>query len=238
MLHRDYVDRSKPLIIKRKKIKLKKKHMSFIYNLNTIAVLVVVLLAIFISIFHFGRYKNLGKVVTVPMHDKHISKLPTKPEERWHYIKELENNHHISIQIPTTNYLIKDSSRIGAQAQLTDKQRQLQKKMYNFMHYEPIHREKKKITDANAQQRQNSQILSSDNPFTWVVQCGSFKAIDKAELMRVQLAFIGIESFIIRSSGWNRVMLGPYFNRKNVNESIQNLRSVGIPNCIPIVNQG
>lgn len=213
MLHRDYVDRSKPLIIKiqQKKINRKKEHMSFIYNLNTIAALVVVLLAIFISIFHFGKYKNLGKVVTVPMHDKHISKLPPKPEERWHYIKELEKNQHISIQIPTTNDLIK-GSRVDAQAQLTDKQRQLQK-------------------------NQNSQTLS-DNPFTWVVQCGSFKAIDKAELMRVQLAFIGIESFIISSSGWNRVMLGPYFNRTNVNESLQNLRTAGMPNCIPIVNQG
>lgn len=213
MLHRDYVDRSKPLIIKikQKKINRKKEHMSFIYNLNTIAALVVVLLAIFISIFHFGKYKNLGKVVTVPMHDKHISKLPPKPEERWHYIKELEKNQHISIQIPTTNDLIK-GSRVDAQAQLTDKQHQLQK-------------------------NQNSQTLS-DNPFTWVVQCGSFKAIDKAELMRVQLAFIGIESFIISSSGWNRVMLGPYFNRINVNESLQNLRTAGMPNCIPIVNQG
>lgn len=211
MLHRDYIDRSKPLIIKPKKINSKKEHMSFIYNLNTIAALVVVLLAIFISIFHFGKYKNLGKVVTVPMHDKHINKLPPKPEERWHYIKELEKNPHISIQIPTTNDLIK-GSRVGAQAQLTDKQRQLQK-------------------------NQNSQTLS-DNPFTWVVQCGSFKAIDQAELMRVQLAFMGIESFIISSNGWNRVMLGPYFNRTNVNESLQNLRTAGIPNCIPIVNQG
>lgn len=213
MLHRDYVDRSKPLIIKQKKINSKKEHMSFIYNLNTIAALVVVLLAIFISIFHFGKYKNLGKVVTVPMHDKHISKLPPKPEERWHYIKELEKNQHISIQIPTTNHLIKGSKvGVGAQAQLTDKQRQLQK-------------------------NQNSQTLS-DNPLTWVVQCGSFKAIDKAELMRVQLAFIGIESFIISSNGWNRVMLGPYFNRTDVNESLQNLRTAGIPNCIPVVNQG
>lgn len=72
----------------------------------------------------------------------------------------------------------------------------------------------------------------------WVIQCGSFKAMDQAESIRAQLAFGGIESRITTSGGWNRVMLGPYASRAIADKSLQNLRSNGVSNCIPIAAGG
>ncbi|WP_410012702.1 cell division protein FtsN [Sodalis sp. RH24] len=72
----------------------------------------------------------------------------------------------------------------------------------------------------------------------WLIQCGSFKAMDQAESIRAQLAFGGIESRITSNGGWNRVMLGPYSTRAGADKSLQNLRASGVSNCIPIASGG
>ncbi|WP_413736574.1 cell division protein FtsN [Sodalis sp. RH21] len=72
----------------------------------------------------------------------------------------------------------------------------------------------------------------------WLIQCGSFKAMDQAESIRAQLAFGGIESRITTSGGWNRVMLGPYPTRAGADKSLQSLKGSGVSNCIPIATGG
>ncbi|MCP1064971.1 cell division protein FtsN [Serratia symbiotica] len=66
----------------------------------------------------------------------------------------------------------------------------------------------------------------------WVVQCGSFRATDQAESVRVSLAFEGIESHITTDDGWNRVILGPYSSRETVDKTLARLHGVGMSSCI------
>ncbi|WP_230514000.1 cell division protein FtsN [Limnobaculum parvum] len=84
-----------------------------------------------------------------------------------------------------------------------------------------------KTTSQTAAQAQNQR---------WIIQCGSFKALDQAESVKVNLAFSGIESRISTSGGWNRVILGPYNNREAADKTLQRLKSSGVSNCIPVAS--
>lgn len=68
----------------------------------------------------------------------------------------------------------------------------------------------------------------------WMVQCGSFKAVDQAESIRAQLAFAGIESRITSGGGWNRVVLGPYNSKAAADKALQRLQGAGQSGCIPL----
>ena len=94
--------------------------------------------------------------------------------------------------------------------------------------------------EAHAEPKAEPKTAKTDKEKTqrWVIQCGSFKSMDQAESVRAQLAFGGIESRIITSGGWNRVMLGPYAVRAGADKSLQNLKGAGVSNCIPIASGG
>lgn len=70
------------------------------------------------------------------------------------------------------------------------------------------------------------------NQQRWVVQCGSFHNTEQAEAIRAQLALAGIESHISADSGWNRVTIGPYNSREAVDDTLNRLNNIGMPNCI------
>ncbi|WP_038891011.1 cell division protein FtsN [Yersinia enterocolitica] len=72
----------------------------------------------------------------------------------------------------------------------------------------------------------------------WMVQCGSFKAVDQAESIRAQLAFEGIESRITAGGGWNRVVLGPYSTKAAADKALQRLKGAGQSGCIPLAVGG
>ncbi|AHF78924.1 Cell division protein [Sodalis praecaptivus] len=298
MAQRDYVGRGKSSGTRRKTTNRKKKRSSSGTSKTMIALAAAVLIT-FIGGLYFIAHNKSEEAVIVPNRGKNAgSGLPPKPEERWRYIKELENR-QIGVQSPTEPTA---GGEVNSPAQLTDEQRQLLEQMQADMRREPTHLNEVPYNDQSkapaagtAQTRPTTQ--TPRNPFSqqpvqaprqtppatvapqpaqparqapaptrqtpapiqpvqksaeqnaakespkekpqrWLVQCGSFKAMDQAESVRAQLAFAGIESRITTGGGWNRVLLGPYSSRAGADKILQSVRAAGVSNCIPVAAGG
>ncbi|MCR3755914.1 MAG: cell division protein FtsN [Sodalis sp. Psp] len=224
----------------------------------------VAVLIMFISGLYFISHNKSEETVIVPNRGKGTgSGLPSKPEERWRYIKELENR-QVSVQIPTGSTISKE---LNSPVQLTNEQRHLLKHMQEDMLPKPTHLNKVPYNNQNKfpvadaiQQWVNTQASLSqqlaqpvqrhaetdtaqkvpeEKPPLWLVQCGSFKEMDQAESVRAQLAFAGIEGRVISSDGWNRVLLGPYPTRAIVDKILQSIYSTGVvSNCTLTATKG
>lgn len=226
---------------------------------KTMIALAVTVLVTFIGSLHFISHNKSEKMMLIPSRSKHIaSKLPPKPEERWRYIKELENQ--IGAQLSTGP---SPDGNVSFPAHLTNKQHRLLEQIQINMrpdstslnevvykndqnklsvtstfhqgparHAPEIQATKKNVIAVAAKEPRKQKQES------WVIHCGSFPIIAHAESMRAKLAFIGIESHISNSSGQNHVMLGSYSKRSNAEKSLQNLRDAGVSNCIPISGGG
>lgn len=239
--------------------------------------LAAAVLITFIGGLYFIAHNKSEDAVIVPNRGKNACNgLPPKPEERWRYIKELENR-HIGVHSPTEPTA---GGEVNSPAQLTNEQRQLLEQMQADMRREPTHlnevpyNDQSKTTGA-AQTRPTTQAprnpfnqqpvqaprqaapttvapqpvqksaeagaakeTPKEKPQRWLVQCGSFKAMDQAESVRAQLALAGIESRITTGGGWNRVLLGPYSSRAGADKILQSVRAAGVSNCIPVAAGG
>lgn len=75
--------------------------------------------------------------------------------------------------------------------------------------------------------------IESDKEF--IMQCGSFRTMDRAEELRAKIAFQGLESRILTSNGknglWYRVVLGPYERKRNAERQRHQLRNAKINGC-------
>ncbi|MGP4123648.1 MAG: cell division protein FtsN [Sodalis sp. (in: enterobacteria)] len=135
MVQRDYVDRNKSSGTRRKAPYRKKKY-SFSRNSKSMLALAVAILVTFIGGLSFTAYNKSEEAVIVTNRDKNSdSGLPPKPEERWRYIKELENR-QILVQFPTEPTA---SGKLNSPAQLTDEQRQLLEQIEADIRREPTH---------------------------------------------------------------------------------------------------
>ncbi|KYP95950.1 cell division protein FtsN, partial [Sodalis-like endosymbiont of Proechinophthirus fluctus] len=243
MAQRDYVGRGKSSDTRRKMTNRKKKRSSSGTSKTMIALAAAALIT-FIAGLYFITHKKSDEAVIMPNRGKNAgSWLPPKPEERWRYIKELENR-QIGVQSSTEPTADRE---VHSSAQLTDEERKLLEQIQADMRRESTHLNEVPYNDQSkapaagmAQTRPTTQ--TPHNPFSqqpvqatrqtpasapiqpvqksaesgavkespkekpqrWLVQCGSFKAIDQAESVRAQLAFTGIESRIITGGGWNR----------------------------------
>lgn len=297
MAQRDYVSRGRSGA-RRKSPSRKKRSAPAISK--TVVALAVALLVVFIGGLYFITHNKPGELPLLPNHDPRTGNgLPPKPEERWRYIKELENR-QIGVPTPTEPSA---GGEVNSQTQLTNEQRQLLEQMQADMRQQPtqlsevpynqgisVPRSAVTITPPPAnmqppltQPRQvttpmqspaaapsasrvqpQTQVPSqvSTPPRTqpvapvtpavtppkpekekekaqrWMVQCGSFKAVDQAESIRAQLAFGGIESRITAGGGWNRVVLGPYSTKAVADKTLQRLKDAGQSGCIPLAVGG
>lgn len=77
--------------------------------------------------------------------------------------------------------------------------------------------------------------LSEREPPEYVMQCGSFRTQGKAEEMRAQIAFAGLEAFVQKSEGengiWYRVVLGPYDKKREAERHRRRIRELNINSC-------
>lgn len=285
MAQRDYVGRGKSSGTRRKTTNRKKKRSSSGTSKTMIALAAAVLITLIGGLYFIAHNKS-DEAVIVPNRGKNAgSGLPPKPEERWRYIKELENR-QIGVQSPTEPTA---GGEVNSPVQLTDEQRQLLEQMQADMRREPTHlnevpyNDQSKTPAAGAAQTRpmaqtprnpfNQQPVQAprqtppparqtpapapiqpvqksaeagaaketpkEKPQRWLVQCGSFKAMDQAESIRAQLAFAGIESRITTTGGgWNRVLLGPYSSRAGADKIRQSVRAAGVSNCIPVAAGG
>ncbi|KEY57206.1 cell division protein FtsN [Serratia sp. DD3] len=96
--------------------------------------LAVALLVVFIGGLYFITHNKPGDAPLIPSHGNHpANSLPPKPEERWRYIKELENR-QIGVQSPTQPTA---GGEVNSKTQITNEQRQLLEQMQADMQQRP-----------------------------------------------------------------------------------------------------
>ncbi|MEE3651503.1 MULTISPECIES: cell division protein FtsN [unclassified Brenneria] len=265
MAQRDYVSRGRSGTRRKKTTGRRKSNTSGTSKIM-IALAVAVLVTFAGGLYFIAHNKPEESPVLPHQSMGKGNGLPPKPEERWRYIKELENR-QLGVPSPTEPSA---GGEVQSPVQLTDEQRQLLEQMQSDMRRQPTQLSEVPYNDQIQVPR--SQVIikpptetpapvsrapvaatpvapkqeAVKQPETpkpektqrWIVQCGSFKSMEPAESVRAQLAFAGIESRIASNGGWNRIMLGPYNNRAAADKMIQRLKDAGTSSCIPLASGG
>ncbi|MFQ6288378.1 cell division protein FtsN [Yersinia enterocolitica] len=131
MAQRDYVSRGRSGA-RRKSTSRKKRSAPAVSK--TVMALAVALLVVFVGGLYFITHNKPGELPLLPSHDPRTGNgLPPKPEERWRYIKELENR-QIGVPTPTEPSA---GGEVNSQTQLTNEQRQLLEQMQADMRQQP-----------------------------------------------------------------------------------------------------
>ncbi|AKE12828.1 cell division protein FtsN [Serratia liquefaciens] len=132
MAQKDYVSRGRAAGAKRKTPSRKKRSSPKVSK--TVLALAVALLVIFVGGLYFITHNKPDDVPLLPAHTNRPGNgLPPKPEERWRYIKELENR-QIGVQTPTEPTA---GGEANSKTQLTAEQRQLLDQMQADMQQRP-----------------------------------------------------------------------------------------------------
>ena len=134
MAQRDYVGRGRSTGTRRKKpAGRSKKSKGGSGTSKLMMVLAVAVLVTFAGGLWFISHHKKEETEVIPNHKANGNGLPPKPEERWKYIKELENR-QITVPTPTEPSA---GGGVQSQTQLTDEQRQLLEQMQADMRQQP-----------------------------------------------------------------------------------------------------
>lgn len=210
MAQRDYVK-------KKAKPKAKSRVMP-----NLIMALAILLVILFAAILYFVSGNKPTAQITTPQSttEKPQQSLPDKPEERYTYLKQLEN--------PDDNQPIQ-SSTIDKNKQ-SDKGIERQTILDSFAKDKPNNNPTTAIvTQQTIKQSDNN--LSTNN---WLLQCGAFKDKANAESLNAKLAILGITSKI-KSETFFRVIAGPYKTKVEAEKTAISLKNNGIPCSIVVI---
>ncbi|WP_431224524.1 cell division protein FtsN [Serratia sp. L9] len=132
MAQRDYVGRGRSGAARRKTPSRKKRSSPKVSK--TVVALAVALLVVFIGGLYFITHNKPEDTPLLPAHGTRPGNgLPPKPEERWRYIKELENR-QIGVQSPTEPTA---GGEVSSKTELTNEQRQLLEQMQADMQQRP-----------------------------------------------------------------------------------------------------
>lgn len=175
MAQKDYVSRGRAAGAKRKTPSRKKRSSPKVSK--TVLALAVALLVIFIGGLYFITHNKPDDAPLLPVHSSRPGNgLPPKPEERWRYIKELENR-QIGVQTPTEPTA---GGATNTKTQLTAEQRQLLDQMQADMQQRPTQLNEVPYNDPSQaaarsrlqqqqqiqqQQVQQPQVAQPRNPF-------------------------------------------------------------------------
>lgn len=300
MVQKDYVSRGNSSGTRRKTANRKKKRFSSGITKTMVALATAVLITFIGGLYFIVHNKSDEKIILPNCGKNTESGLPPKPEERWRYIKELENR-QIGVQFSSESTA---DRKVNSPVQMTDEQHQLLEQMqtdirrktphlnevpynnqskasaaatdkiqqttgipHNPFNQQPMQAMREtamaKVTaqpvqlecltspqkhqmskTAHIQLHQKSNDPNTakesrkEKPKHWLIQCGSFKTMDKTESVRAKLALVGIESRITSDDGWNRVLLGPYSSHASTDKILQNVRDAGVSNCISVAVRG
>lgn len=134
MAQKDYVGRGRSTGTRRKKTNSRSKKRSGGSGVSKImVVLAVAVLVTFVGGLWFIAHHKKEDAPVIPDHKATGNGLPPKPEERWRYIKELENR-QITVPTPTEPSA---GGEVHSQTQLTNEQRQLLEQMQADMRQQP-----------------------------------------------------------------------------------------------------
>ncbi|QHM72928.1 cell division protein FtsN [Mixta intestinalis] len=135
MAQKDYVGRGRSTGTRRKKgnsRSSKKRNGSSGISKMMIGLAVAVLVTFVGGLWFIAHHKK-EETPVIPDHKATGNGLPPKPEERWRYIKELENR---QVTVPTPKEP-SSGGEVQSQTQLTDEQRQLLEQMQADMRQAP-----------------------------------------------------------------------------------------------------
>jgi cell division protein FtsN len=134
---------------------------------KTVLALATAMLIIFIGGLYFITHNKPNSMPLLPMpNNRQSNNLPPKPEERWQYIKELENR-QIGVQT-TTKHI--SGVQVNDKNQLTAEQRKLLEQMQANMQQRPTqlnempHNYPSKAT-ARGNSHQQQKAITPRNPF-------------------------------------------------------------------------
>ncbi|MFS2225234.1 cell division protein FtsN [Pantoea sp. B65] len=134
MAQKDYVGRGRSTGTRRKKSNSRSKKRSSGSGVSKLmVVLAAAVLISFVGGLWFLAHHKKDDTPVIPDHKAVGNGLPPKPEERWRYIKELENR-QIGVPTPTEPSA---GGEVHSQTQLTDEQRQLLEQMQADMRQQP-----------------------------------------------------------------------------------------------------
>ena len=134
MAQRDYVGRGRSTGTRGKKpAGRSKKSKGGSGTSKLMIVLAAAVLVTFAGGLWFISHHKKEETSVIPNHKANGNGLPPKPEERWKYIKELENR-QVTVPSPTEPSA---GGEIKSQTQLTDEQRQLLEQMQADMRQQP-----------------------------------------------------------------------------------------------------
>lgn len=220
MAQRDYV-----------KKKTKAKNSSRIIP-NLMMVIAIILVILFIAILYFVSKNKTNKPVTPPQNvtERPQATLPDKPEERFTYLKELENPDGTQ----TTPSQIKPAEKDKERQQILDSfasdktsSNQSASNVTDKPTTNPtvIQPQPVKADQSTAQTTTNTQTGS------WSLQCGAFKDKSNADALKAKLAMLGVTSFV-KNEKFYRVLVGPYKSKAEAEKAIATLKNNGITSCI------
>ena len=124
MAQRDYVRRAQSTGTRRKKTTSRKTQRRSSVSPAMVVIAAAVVVA-FVSALYFITHRKAEEIEVIPGHKVTGNGLPPKPEERWRYIKELENRQP-GVRTPTEPTA---GGEVINSKQLTNEQRQLLEQM-------------------------------------------------------------------------------------------------------------
>lgn len=254
MAQRDYVGRAQTSARRKKTTKSKGKKTTKGLPLTTLIVAIAIV-ALFIGGLYFITHNKKEAVEISPsLTGKHpANTLPPKPQERWQYIKELENRQVMSplqpnspapgSQISPNSNLSPEQLRFLQQIEADKRQPAMQ--LPEVSSSGEVPRSQVIVTPPPATQQPTQNVQQPSAPVTqpttqpkpavegrFLVQCGSFKNTEQAESVRATLAFSGIESRVTKGNdGWIRVLSGP-FSKEQANSVSKQASGAGVTGCI------
>lgn len=260
MAQRDYVGRGQTSARRKKTTKSKNKKAAKGLPLTTL-IAAIAIVALFIGGLYFITHNKKEAIETAPtITGQHpANSLPPKPQERWQYIKELENRQVGTPLLPESS---SSGSQINPKATLSPEQlrflqqieadkRQPAVQLPEVPYNGEVPRSQVVVTPpattlpSVVQQPTQTQSEQVPAPATvtqppkpavatthFLVQCGSFKNTEQAESVRATLAFSGIESRVTKGNdSWIRVLSGPY-SKEQANSVSKQAAGAGVSGCI------
>lgn len=223
----------------------------------TTLIAAIAIVALFIGGLYFITHNKKEAVETTPtITGQHpANSLPPKPQERWQYIKELENR---QVGTPLLPEYPSSGSQINPKATLSPEQlrflqqieadkRQPAVQLPEVPYNGEVPRSQVVVTPPATTSSVAQQPVQTQQPqaptivtppkaavteANFLVQCGSFKNTEQAESVRATLAFSGVESRVTKGNdGWIRVLSGPY-SKEQANSVSRQAAGAGVSGCI------
>ncbi|MCS3604731.1 cell division protein FtsN [Buttiauxella sp. BIGb0471] len=166
MAQRDYVRRGQSAGTRRKKSNTRSKQRSMPSVSPTMVAIAAAVLVTFIGALYFITHHKKDESEALPGHKVTGNGLPPKPEERWRYIKELENR-QTGVRAPTEPSA---GGEVQNKDQLTSEQRQLLEQMQADMRQQPTQLNEVPWNEQTPEQRQNTlqrqKVIQQQQQFT------------------------------------------------------------------------